>query len=99
MSFVVALALVLAAIVRGVCLLLFRRRRWLALAAGAVVLLGQLAWYLHPVCRPIDEADLASFDPPIEARSETGMIGQRYFQQRDGRWQHCKTWIARQFFF
>jgi len=28
-----------------------------------------------------------------------GLIGQRLFRQDDGRWQHCKTWIARRFFF
>ena len=99
MSFVVALALVLSGIVAGGCLLLFKRQRWVGMVAGALTLAGLMGWFLHPVCRPIAAADLALFDPPVEQREETGMIGQRVFQEQDGQWLHCKTWVARKFFF
>lgn len=99
MSFVVTLAFVLAAVVSGVALLLFRRRRWVALVAGAVTLVGALGWFLHPVCKSIPTQNIATFNPPIETRTETGMIGQRYFQRKGDGWVHCKTWIAREFFF
>lgn len=99
MSFVVGLGLVFAGIVGGLAYLLLRRRAWLSLGAAALVLGAWLAWSLHPVCVPIPEEDLPSFRPPIESRTETGLAGQRYFQQREGRWYHCKAWIARALFF
>ena len=79
--------------------MLFRRRPWIGLVVGALTLASLLAWFLHPVCKPIAPEDAANFDPPIETREETDMIGQRYFQRRGDGWVHCKTWIAREFFF
>ena len=99
MSFVVVIALVISALVAGVGLLAFRRRPWIGGLAGGVTLVALLFWFLHPVCVPIPDEDLANFVPPIETRTETNMIGQPYFVERDGGWVHCKTWIARQFFF
>ncbi len=99
MTFVVVIAFVVAALVAGVGLLAFRGRPWIGGLAGGVTLVALLFWFLHPVCTPIAETELANFDPPIETRAETNMIGQRSFIERDGHWVHCKTWIARQFFF
>ena len=76
-----------------------RPRRYLGLAISAAILAGGLAWLLHPVCVVIPAADLAGFDPPIETRTDTNLIGQRYFQKRGADWHHCKTWIERVFFF
>ena len=76
--------------------------RWrgiVLLAVVAVILAGGLAWLMHPVCVAIPETDLAGFDPPIETRTDTNLIGQRYFQRRGDDWYHCKTWIERAFFF
>lgn len=55
---------------------------------------GVAVWMLHPVCTPIPDAALAEFDPPIEARSERGMLF-RTFQKRDGHWEHCKARLER----
>jgi hypothetical protein len=52
-----------------------------------------------PVCVVIAPEDVAGFDPPIETRTQTGLIGQRYFQERGGRWYQCKARIARALFF
>lgn len=99
MSFVIGLCFVLGLVAGGFLFLFFRRRAWVPLTAGLVVFAGSLTWFLTPVCVPIPDADLANFKPPIETRTETGMIGQRYFQKRDGSWFHCKVRIARQLFF
>jgi hypothetical protein len=48
---------------------------------------------------PIPEDTLAVFSPPIEERQETTFYGSPIFQQENGQWFQCKTWIARQFFF
>ena len=99
MSLVVAFSLVLGLIAGSAVYLMFRRRAWASLAVGLVVFAGAATWCLRPVCVAIPAGDLASFDPPIETRTETGLIGQRYFQKRGGSWYQCKTWIARAFFF
>ncbi len=99
MSFVIAILIFIAALVAAVFLLAFRGRPWIGGLAGTATLAVLLFWCLRPDCRVIPEEDLANFDPPIETRTDTGMIGQRIFQQKDGGWYHCKTWIARQFFF
>ena len=61
-----------------------------------VVLLGIAA--LRPVCVPLTQEDLAGFNVPIEQRTDRDMY-LRVFQQRDGQWFQCKTWLSRQFFF
>jgi hypothetical protein len=61
-----------------------------------VVLLGIAA--LRPVCVPLTQEDLAGFNVPIEQRTDRDLY-LRVFQQRDGQWFQCKTWLSRQFFF
>ena len=99
MSFVIGLCVILALVVGGFSYLLFRRRVWIALIVGIVVFFGYLSWFLTPICVAIPDGDLANFKPPIDTRTETGMVGQRYFQKHDGGWFHCKVRIARQLFF
>jgi len=99
MSFVIFLCIVLGLIAGGLTALLVRRRRRIALAVGVLAAAGALFWLLTPICVAIPEEDLAHFDPPIETRTETGMIGQRYFQQRGSTWYQCKVRIARELFF
>lgn len=99
MSLVITIAVVIAALVSGIGFLVFRRHTWWVGIAGGAILLAVLVWFLHPVCRAISEEEVVNFDPPIDIRTATNMIGQPVFQKRDGRWFHCKSWIARQLFF
>jgi hypothetical protein len=70
---------------------------------GLIVIVAALAavgWLGHPVCVPIADEDLKSFTPvPIEQRTDHDLFGFRTFQQRDGHWCQCKSWISRQLFF
>ena len=63
----------------------------LAVAAGLVLA-------LRPVCVPLSPSDLSGFNTPIETRTDHDFY-LRVFQQIDGRWFQCKTWLSRQFFF
>jgi len=99
MSLVVGFCIIFGLVAGGTAFLFFRKRIWVPLALGILVCTGCLVWFLTPVCVPIREADLARFSPPISTRTETGMIGQLYFQRRNGVWFHCKVRIARQLFF
>jgi len=98
-SLVAALSLVLGVIAGGAVFVLFRRRAWLSLAVGFIVSAGAAVWILMPVCVVIAPEDLAGFRPPIETRTDTGLIGQRIFKKRGDNWYQCKTRIARAFFF
>lgn len=62
---------------------------------AVIVLLGIAA--LHPVCVPLGVAP-ASWPVPIEQRTDRDFY-LRVFQQRDGQWYQCKTWLSRQLFF
>ena len=69
----------------------------LALAIGAVI--GALALFaLRPVCVPLSADDVAHFNTPIGTRTDRDFQLQ-VFQQTDGRWYQCKTWLSRQLFF
>lgn len=99
MSFVVAVCALIALLAGGIAYLLLRRWRWAAAIVAGATFAATLGWFLHPVCVPLSAEDVARFSPPIDTRTDTGMIGQRLFQQRDGGWYQCKTWIARALFF
>jgi hypothetical protein len=65
----------------------------------AVVIMAAAATFvLRPVCVPLLPEDLAGFTTPIETRTDHDFYLQ-VFQQIDGRWYQCKTWLSRQFFF
>ena len=53
---------------------------------------------LRPVCVRLSAEDLAGFNSPIETRTDRDVY-LRVFQQIDGQWYQCKTWLSRQFFF
>ena len=68
-------------------------------ALVTVVALALLTGYaLWPVCVPLSQEQLASFQPPITERQDTMLFG-RIFQQRSGQWYQCKTRISRAFYF
>jgi len=53
---------------------------------------------MRPVCVPLSAEDLGGFNTPIEQRTDRDFYLQ-VFQQIDGRWFQCKTWLSRQLFF
>ena len=63
-----------------------------------VVLAAALAFALRPVCVPLSPDSLQQFTTPIEQRTDRDFY-LKVFQQRDGQWHQCKTWLSRQFFF
>jgi hypothetical protein len=99
MSVFVSFAAICAlALLAGLATLIHRGRVKTALVLAAAVIAGAVLLF-KPVCRPIEDSSLANFDPPIETRQDENFYGLKTFQQKDGSWHHCKTWIARQFFF
>lgn len=72
-----------------------RRLRWLLVS---IAVAAAAAWALRPVCRALPDEDLAALTPSIETRTDRDFY-LTVFQQRDGGWVQCKTWLSRQFFF
>jgi hypothetical protein len=70
--------------------------RGAVIVIAIVVLLGVAAF--RPVCVPLSQSDLAGFNVPIDQRTDRDFY-LRVFQQRDGQWFQCKTWLSRQLFF
>ncbi len=94
--------LVLAVFLAGFGLLggyLVSRKRWNTLYAIVALIVVGVGLAFRPVCVPIAAPVAAKFNPPIEQRDEANFYGLRYFRQIDGDWHHCKTWLARFFFF
>jgi hypothetical protein len=86
------------AMLAGLATLIHRGRKKTALVLAAAVIASAILLF-RPVCRAIEDSSLANFDPPIETRQNENFYGLKTFQQKDGSWLQCKTWIARQFFF
>jgi 4-amino-4-deoxy-L-arabinose transferase-like glycosyltransferase len=76
------------------------RRTAIAWLGLVVAFVGAVWWLLHPVCVPLSPAEVASFAEwqPIGQRTERQLHGP-VFQERDGRWHQCKSWISRQLSF
>ena len=80
---------------------IIRRRVFFAgLAVVCLAALGAGWWLIHPICVPLSDADVREFArwAPIETRTDRQLHGP-VFQQHNGRWYQCKSWISRQLFF
>ena len=75
-------------------------RAALVCSGGLVAAALTFWWLVHPVCVPLTDEDIERFAEwgPIEERTDRQLHGP-VFQQRDGHWYQCKSWISRQLFF
>jgi hypothetical protein len=67
------------------------------LIAVFIVLLAFLGFLFHPVCVPLSDEDVKSFNVPIEQVTDRDFY-LKVFQNKNGQWYQCKTWISRFFF-
>jgi len=71
------------------------RWSWLVFVVALAFVVG---FTLRPICVALTPEQVASFTSPIGERTDRD-IYLRVFQQRNGQWLQCKTWISRQLFF
>jgi hypothetical protein len=71
-------------------------KKFLLVAAAA--LFAAVFYLLQPVCAPLSEEDLKSFNVPIEQRTDRD-IYLKVFQKKNGQWHQCKTRLSRYLFF
>ena len=74
-----------------------RKMLW-AMLVAALGLAAAVGYAMRPVCTPISDEDLKSFNVPIEKRTDRDFY-LKVFQQKDGHWSQCKTALSRFFFF
>ncbi len=77
---------------------LLRRRMLVTSGIVIVCFLAFSVFLLRPVCVPIGDQTLKRFNPPIDERQDRDSY-MKIFQERDGKWHQCKTWVSRFFFF
>jgi hypothetical protein len=70
----------------------------LVVAVFVIAIGGFVAYVMQPVCVPLNDEDLKSFNVPIEQREDRDFY-LKVFQKRDGQWCQCKTRLSRAFFF
>jgi hypothetical protein len=68
------------------------------LLVAVAVLFAAAVYLLQPVCVPLSEDDLKSFNIPIEQRTDRD-IYLKVFQKKNGQWHQCKTRLSRYLFF
>jgi hypothetical protein len=64
-------------------------------AGFGIVLVGLLGFLLRPVCMPLGQENLASFHIPAKQRMEQRDLYLKVWQEKGGRWYHCKTYLSR----
>ena len=77
---------------------LARKKQWFALGLLVAGTLGGLAFIFRPVCLPIENGEQQAAQYHYSERQDKDFYV-KVFQQQNGQWHHCKTWISRQFFF
>lgn len=74
------------------------RKEWISFTIMTIVMLAIPVLLFRPVCVPIENGEEDAKKYNYEQRKDKSFYV-RVFQKRDGQWNHCKTWIARKFFF
>jgi hypothetical protein len=77
---------------------LARKKRWATLGLLMAGTLGGLIFMFRPVCMPIHNGEQQGAQYRYSERQDKD-FHVKVFQEQDGQWHHCKTWISRQFFF
>jgi len=76
------------------------RKRSILRIVILVLYTGLLVLFYRPVCVLLSQDTLKGFNVPIQQRiHERDSYYLRIWQQRNGQWYQCKTYISRLFFF
>jgi hypothetical protein len=78
--------------------LLAQKKQWVVLGLLVAGTLGGLAFMFSPVCIPIENGEQEAAQYHYSERQDKDFYV-KVFQEQNGQWHHCKTWISRQFFF
>ena len=74
------------------------KKQWVSCVVTLFLIVGGAVFLFRPVCVPIESGREEAIKYNYEQREDKNFYV-KVFQGKNGQWHHCKTWIARQFFF
>lgn len=74
-----------------------KKPSWPKIATIAIII-GLIIYAFRPVCVPLTDEDLKSFNVPIEQQTSSRDFYLKIWQFKNGKWHQCKTAISRFFF-
>ena len=64
----------------------------------AIMVIGGMGFFLRPVCMPLSQDNLSSFNIPLKQRLEARDWYVKVWQEKKGQWYECKTHLSRLIF-
>jgi len=64
----------------------------------AIMVIGGMGFFLRPVCVPLSQDNLLSFNIPLKQRLEARDLYVKVWQEKKGQWYQCKTHLSRLMF-
>ena len=61
---------------------------------AAIIMIAVMGYFLRPVCVPLTQANLSSFNVPLKQRLEARDFYVRVWQEKRGQWYQCKTHVS-----
>jgi hypothetical protein len=65
---------------------------------AAFILIGTIGFFFRPVCLPLTQENLSSFNVPLKDRLKARDFYLKVWQQKGGQWYQCKTHLSRLMF-
>jgi hypothetical protein len=65
---------------------------------AAIIVIGTIGFFFRPVCLPLTQDNLSSFNVPLKQRLEARDFYVRVWQEKRGQWYQCKTHLSRLMF-
>jgi hypothetical protein len=70
-------------------------KKLIILGTMAALVIGVTAYLLRPVCVPLGQDNLSSFNIPATQRMAQRDLYLTVWQEKGGQWSQCKTYLTR----
>ena len=64
---------------------------------AALIVIGTIGFFFRPVCQPLTQDNLSSFNIPLQQRLAARDFYVKVWQEKVGQWYQCKTCFTRHF--
>ena len=65
---------------------------------AAIIVIAVMGYFLRPVCMPLSQDNLSSFNIPLKQRLEARDLYVKVWQEKKGQWYKCQTYLSRLMF-
>jgi len=70
-------------------------KKMIILGSMAALVIGVTVYLLRPVCVPLGQDNLSSFNIPATQRMAQRDVYLSVWQEKGGQWSQCKTYLTR----